>query len=146
MQRYKVPSLLLAVSVLTLAGVGNSSGSVTGVVQMMDFEKNNNTLLGYPDYQPPLGWYKRVANTQHLPAIIPNSRGVPPNPVAPCKAYMGVWNVIVSKVPEGPGRANALLSVLTRLSQHQCCAVLSRDESTNPATISSIQPVLCPSQ
>lgn len=148
MKQLKLSAILTAVSILTVAAVGQSSSTVSGDVQMMDFEEDTNTLLGYPDTETgpgPLGWFKRVANTQHLPAVIPNTK-FPPNPVAPtavCVGQMKRWNNIVSKVPEGPGRANALLSVLVRMSQAECCATIARDESTNPAAILSIRPISC---
>jgi len=111
---------------------------------MMDFEEENETLLGYPNRLPPLGWFKRVANTAHLPATVPV--GVPPSPILPaaCSGQFRAWNNIIKRVPEGPGRANALLSVIIHMSQHQCCADIVRDTESDPATIVSIRPITCP--
>jgi len=143
MRRLRLPAILIAVSALTAAGVGNSSNHASGLVQMMDFEEENETLLGYPDRQPPLGWFKRVANTAHLPASVPV--GTPPNPILPaaCSGQFRAWNNVIKRTPEGPGRANALLSIIIHMAQHQCCAEIVRDTDSDPQTIISIRPTTC---
>jgi len=146
MGRLRLAAILSAVSVMTVAGVGNSANTVGGLVQMMDFEEETEVLLGYPNQEPPLGWFKRVQNSAHLPATVPV--GVPPSPILPaaCSGQFRAWNSIIRKVPEGPGRANALLSVLIHMSQHQCCAEIVRDTGSEPATIVSIRPTSCPTE
>src|SRR4029079_7718307 len=133
MSRFRLPAILTAVSVLTVAGVGSSASTVGGMVEIMDFEAENNTLLGYPEGTPPLGWFKRVENTAHLPAVVPV--GLPPSPIMPaaCKGQFQAWNRVIEKTAEGPGRANALLGILTHMAQHNCCAVIDRDENEDPA-------------
>ena len=146
MGRLRLAAILSAVSVMTAAGVGNSANTVGGIVQMMDFEEATETLLGYPNLEPPLGWFKRVANSAHLPATVPV--GTPPNPIIPaaCAGQFHAWNNIVRRTPEGPGRANALLGVLIHMAQHQCCAEIVRDTESDPATILSIRPTTCPTE
>lgn len=145
--RLRFLAVLGAVSVLTVAAVGQSAAPVDGPVQLEDFDASTNMLRGYPypEANNPPGYFHRVENTQHLPATIPNPNNkYPPNPIAPCSAQMKVWNNVISRVPEGPGRANALLGVLTRLSQHQCCVDMVRDETSSPPTILSLRPDACP--
>lgn len=135
MKRFPLAALLVAVSVLTLSGVGGSAGPVKGNVTMMEFEQNHQTLLGYPWGQPPLGWYKRTQATAHvLAAINPN---LPPNP---CKALGQVWNIILTKVPAGKPRDNALRVILRAMAKNECRADITRDETQNPAPINQIQP------
>jgi hypothetical protein len=135
MKRFRLAALLAVVSVLTMSGVGGSSGPTNGNVTMMDFEQNQQTLLGYPWGQPPLGWYKRTQATAHLLAIInPN---VPPNP---CRPLSQIWNLVITKVPPGKPRDNALRVLIRAMAQNSCRADITRDETQNPAPINQIRP------
>lgn len=135
MKRFQLAALLTVVSILTMSGVGGSAGPVNGNVTLMDFEQNQQTLLGYPWGQPPLGWYKRTNSTALLLAIInPNA---PPNP---CKALGQVWNVVLTKVPPGKARDNAVRVLLRAMAKNECRADISRDEAQNPAPINQIKP------
>ncbi len=149
MRNMKLTAVLAAVSALTLAGVGNSATPVAGLVEAQDFVSDADTLVGYPNFVP-IGYYHRIAQTIHLPAVIPPNPNHPPNPNRPvCRALGQVWNIILKKVPEGPGRLNALTSVLNAMSSRQCCFDVTRDESAgtptldNPAPIMSIRPIAC---
>jgi hypothetical protein len=135
MKRFRLAALLTVVSILTMSGVGGSAGPVNGNVTLMDFEQNQQTLLGYPWGQPPLGWYKRTSATAHVLAVLnPNA---PPNP---CKALSQVWNLVITKVPAGKARDNALRVVLRAMAKKECRADISRDETQNPAPINQIRP------
>lgn len=135
MKRFRLAALLTVVGILTMSGVGGSAGPVNGNVTLMDFEQNQQTLLGYPWGQPPLGWYKRTNATALVLAIInPN---VPPNP---CKALSQVWNIVLTKIPPGKARDNAVRVVLRAMAKQECRADISRDETQNPAPINQLKP------
>src|SRR5262245_45447089 len=101
MRRLRLPAILAAVSVLTIAGVGSSASTESGLIEMMDFEELNETLLGYPNKAPPLGWFQRTDQTVHLPTGNPH---LPPSPIAPagCRGQFIKWNRIIGTTPEGP--------------------------------------------
>jgi hypothetical protein len=135
MRQLKLWALLLSVSVLTIAAVGNSAPFTHGNVTLMDFENKTDTLLGYPNGTPPLGWYQRTDKTANLAAVI-----TPQLPPSPCKALSVVWNIVITKVPEGTARRAATRSILRAMTRHDCRANITRDESANPAAVIDISP------
>lgn len=142
MPNLKLPALLIAVGTLTIAAVGNSAPPKHAVVKMQDFLRSENTIVGYAGTEIAPGYFKRVANTVHLPGI-----GGPNYPPNPCNAHISVYNKIIQNVPEGPGRLNATLSVLSNMARSQCCLDTvydgSVDATQEPAAIESLRPVAC---
>ncbi len=139
MKRPRLAALLSAVTVLLLAGAVHSDSPVSGLVTLMDFEEDTDTLLGYPDGSPPLGWFVRTDNTQYVPGLIPK---YPPNPFKPSNACRGLtrsWNRIL-KTTSVQGQRVALTNVLGRMAQAQCTANIVRDANSDPMVIFSIQP------
>lgn len=144
MRTMKLTTLLAAVGILTIAGVGNSAGQTEAVVKMQDFVRKDNLLVGYVGggTEVNLGYLKRLENTAHLPGIAgPN---YPPNP---CNAHIKVYNVILDKVPAGSGRLNATLSVLSNMARANCCVDVRYDSSADPtqapADLATLQPIAC---
>jgi len=142
MRNLKLSAVLAAVGVLTLAAVGNSAPNKQAVIKMMDFVRSENTLVGYPGTEINPGYFKRLEATLHLPGV-----GGPNYPPNPCNARISVYNKILANVPEGPGRMNATLSVLTNLARSNCCVDTvydgSVDATKEPAGIVSLRPVAC---
>jgi hypothetical protein len=139
MKRRRLVALLSAVTVLVVAGAVHSDEPVSGSVTLMDFEADTDTLLGYPEGSPPLGWFVRTANTQYVPGLIPK---YPPNPYKPSNACRGLtrtWNRILANT-EVTGQRTALRNVLGRMAQSQCQAIIVRDANSDPQVIHSIQP------
>lgn len=136
MVRRKLLALLVAATVFCIAGAVHSDSPVSGNVTLMDFEDTTNTLLGYPDGTPPLGWFKRVPKTKYVPAFVDPK--YPPNP---CRAWTRLWNRVLTH-PKLPAytRQVLLTVVLRKLAQHQCRADIDRDANSDPQTILSIQP------
>ncbi len=135
MKRTKLVALLFAVSILALAGIGQSSSHVAGSVKLMDFEAETETLLGYPHGAPPLGWYKRNQQTKYVPGWIN-----PQHPPNPCLILTLVWNRVLSSKMPAPAKRQVLTVMLTHMANHSCNANLVRDENSDPAPLISIQP------
>lgn len=142
MPNLKLTALLTAVGVLTVAGVGSSASQKQAVVKLQDFVRKENTMIGYPGTEISPGYFKRLENTVHLPGI-----GGPNYPPNPCNAHISVYNKILQNVPEGPGRLNATLSVLTSMARSNCCVDTTYDGSVDPAqepaAVYSVRPVAC---
>lgn len=142
MRHLKISALLTVVGVMTIAAVGNSAANKHARVKMMDFDRKSDTLAGFAGTEISMGYFKRLENTAHLPGI-----GGPNYPPNPCNAHISVYNKILSQVPEGPGRLNATLSVLTNMARKQCCVDTtwdgSVDETQDAAPVISLRPVAC---
>ncbi len=138
MQR-RLWALLAMLSVLCFAGVGRTGKSVSGKVQLMDFVQQTNIVLGYPDGQPPLGWYHRTEHTQFLPG--PPSFYFPPSP---CRGLDRAWNVIVNLQAKNGSvevlKRMALVRILGQMSKHECNAIIDRNANGTPADIVKINP------
>jgi hypothetical protein len=140
MKRRNLAALFSAVTVLLVAGAVHSDAPVGGNVTLMDFEEATDTLLGYPDGTPPLGWFVRTANTQYVPGLIPKH---PPNPFKPSNACRGLtrsWNRILLSTADQTERGTALTNILGRMASSQCQANIIRDAESDPQVIISIQP------
>lgn len=138
MQR-RLWALLAMLSVLCFAGIGRTGKTVSGKVQLMDYVPNTGIVLGYPDGQPPLGWYHRTQHTDFVPG--------PPSsfyPSRPCRGLGHAWNVIVRFQPRTSAvetlKEHALERILTQLSRHECNAQIERNASGTPANILKISP------
>ncbi|MCC6665054.1 MAG: hypothetical protein IT375_14990 [Polyangiaceae bacterium] len=140
MRHLKISALLVASSVMTLAAVGNSEETKFARVKLSDFVRESNTLVGaVPGTEINPGYFKRLENTTHLPGI-----GGPNYPPNPCNAHISVYNKIITKVPEGPGRLNATLSVLTNLARSSCCVDTQwTGDATSEASVLQLRPVAC---
>jgi len=138
MQR-KLWALLAMLSVLCFAGVGHTGKTVSGKVRLMDYVQQTGLVLGYPDGQPPLGWYHRTNNTVFAPG--PPSVFFPPSP---CRGLGRAWNVIVNLKPRrGVGallQRKALERILTQMTKHECNAIIDRNASGVPSNIVKISP------
>jgi hypothetical protein len=141
MKRRSITALFSAVTVLLVAGAVHSDAPVKGNVTLMDFESATETLLGYPDGTPPLGWFVRTENTQYVPGLIPK---YPPNPSQPlansCRGLTRSWNRILMRTADSTERGFALTNILGRMAQAQCRANIVRDANSDPQTIYSIEP------
>ncbi|MBI3206738.1 MAG: hypothetical protein HYZ29_34705 [Myxococcales bacterium] len=140
MRHLKISALLVATSVMTLAAVGNSEETKFARVKLSDFVRDTNTMVGaVPGTEINPGYFKRVEATLHLPGI-----GGPNYPPNPCNAHISVYNKIIDKVPEGPGRMNATLSVLTNLARSSCCVDTSyTGDAASEASVLVLRPVAC---
>ncbi len=138
MQR-RLWTLLAMLSVVCFAGIGHTNKSVSGKVQLMDYVPDTGVVVGYPDGQPPLGWYQRTQHTAYLPG--PPSFHYPPSP---CRGLARAWNVIVRFQPRSTAvetlRRQALQRILGQMSQHECNALIDRSASGTPADIVKISP------
>ena len=142
-------SVLAATAVLTVAGVALSGPTSAPlppppglVVHLMDYNQVNGELLGYPDGNPPLSWYRHTHSTRHLHAI-GNAFGFghrggeegqgegrahnehPPNP---CTPIIQVWNMAVDYERAHPAVAatsNDFAVLIALLAEHKCSAVIS---------------------
>ena len=142
MRNLKLVAVMSCVSLLTLAGAGNSSTPKKGIVRLADFVNSPETILGYAGNAGALGFYRRLESTQHLPGV-----GGPLYPPNPCIALTSVYNKIIDKVPEGPVRQLATRAVLRQMARRDCCVDLTRDSSVDetqePAGIYALRPVPC---
>lgn len=138
MQR-RLWALLAMLSVLCFAGVGRTGKTVKGKVQLMDYVQQTQIVLGYPDGQPPLGWYHRTNHTQFVPG--PPSFYYPPSP---CRGLARAWNAIVRFQPRRESvqvlKRRALERILTQMSRHECSASIDRFANGTPADIVKINP------
>jgi hypothetical protein len=142
MRHLKISALLSVVGVMTIAGVGNSAPNKAARVRMMDFDGKAETLAGYPGAGAALGYFRRLQNTAHLPGV-----GGPMYPPNPCNPLISIYNKIITKVPEGPGRRIATRAVLGAMARRQCCVDTvwdgSVDETQDAAPTFSLRPVAC---
>ena len=132
--------LLAAVLVSSglILGAAQPQSSVSGSVTLMDFEEDTDIIIGYPDGQVPLGWYKRDEHTQHV--VGPPGSEFPPSP---CRGLAISWNRLVSlqgQAAEGRRTYIALGQLLSRMAAHNCNASITRDTSTDPQEVISIHP------
>lgn len=126
-------SVLAATAVLTIAGAAFSGPTVppSGLtVHLMDFDQVNGELLGYPDGNPPLSWYRHTRATQHLHARV---RGFGlfgrrhDHPPSPCAPLSEVWNMAVDYErahPAAASNSNDFGVLIALLAEHKCSAVI----------------------
>ena len=136
MQRFKLVAMLAAVSVFTLAGVGNSASFTAGNVKLMDFDTASDMVGGLPANASAIAYWKRTENTANLPAVV----GPPTVPPSPCLPLRKVWNIIRTKVPGGTEQSRALTAVLRQMTKFECNADITRDENQSPPAIIDISP------
>jgi hypothetical protein len=138
MQR-KLFALLTSLFLLCVAAPGRSSNTVTGKVHLMDYEAQTGIVLGYPNGVPPLGWFRRTANTIFLPGPAQGHY-----PSRPCLRLAATWNFIVAIPAHNPFiahlRTQALDNLLTKMSQSECNVNIERDAGDPPANIVTIAP------
>ena len=132
---------VLAAVVLVGSRAQAQTSDQTIRVGMRAFDEQTDTIAGIDldSEEGGLGFFMRVANTEHLPVIInPNA------PPGPCIAKARQWNNILDQVPEGSGRRNALLSVLTTMAMLQCSVSVTVDTTDQPGAhdILTIRPIL----
>jgi hypothetical protein len=136
MQR-KLWTLLAMLSVLCFAAPSRSGNTVSGTVHLMDYEQASGLMLGYPDDQPPLGWFKRTEHTVFVPG--PPSEKYPPSP---CRGIARAWNVIVTI--QNPDletlKHQALDRLLVQMGQHECNAYIERSVNNSPADVVTFNP------
>jgi hypothetical protein len=141
----KLSSLLTAAAMLALLGAAQPMSSHTHVVKLMDYDDETDVLAGYPNGQPPLGWYQRTAQTRHTAAVI--GPFFPPNP---CRGLSIAWNALLRQIQLSEQAAAGELQaddrpafgrLLLRLAQHQCNVEITSDTSSNPEAIDEIHPV-----
>jgi hypothetical protein len=135
MMRSKIAALLTAAVVVLGAGAVRSDTVVLGNVTLMDFETNTNTLLGYPDGQPPLGWFVRTQATK-LNAGWVNPQ-VPPNP---CRSLTMVWNIVLFSKIKPNVKRKLQNNLLRQMAKHECRADIQRDEDADPQPMLTITP------
>ena len=145
-------SVLAASAVLTITGAalsGPSSAPLPAppgfVVHLMDYNQVNGELLGYPDGNPPLSWYRHTPATRHLPGnVIHNNNGNHlgegrgqhegqgrehnEHPPSPCTPIIQVWNMAVAYERAHPAAAatgNDFAVLLALLADQKCSAIIS---------------------
>jgi hypothetical protein len=142
--RRKLLAFVSATALLYLSGAAQPTSSHTHVVKIMDYDRTTDVVAGYPNGEPPLGWYQRTSETQHLPALV--GPFFPPNP---CKGLIIAWNQLLrqstasnsSELQVDDDRRRAFGRLLLRMAQHQCNAEILSDTSRSPEPIVSIRPV-----
>jgi hypothetical protein len=128
-------SILIASGLLM--GSAQPASTVSGAVRLMDFEDDTGVLIGYPNGQIPLGWFKRTENTNFV--IGPPGTQYPPNP---CRGLAIAWNRLVESNQSDVQRGNVAFGrLLSRMAQHSCNADITRDTRTEPQEILDIHPV-----
>ncbi len=131
-------SVLAATAVLTIAGAALSGPTPPPAgltVHLMDFDQVNGELLGYPDGNPPLSWYRHTRATQHLHARVRGGglfgwrggREHNEHPPSPCTPLTQVWNLAVDYERAHPAAAstsNDFAVLIALLAEHKCTAVI----------------------
>lgn len=138
MQR-KLFALLTTLFLVCVAAPGRTGDTATSKVQLMDFEQQTGIVLGYPDGQPPLGWYRATQHTEFVPG--PPSSRFPPRP---CRGLAHAWNMIVRLQPPSDFVAQlkqqALIHLLYNMSLHQCNVTIQNYVGETPADIVQLNP------
>lgn len=146
-------SFLAAAAVLTITGAALSGPSYAPlapppgfVVHLMDYNQVNGELLGYPDGNPPLSWYRHTHATKHLPGNVTGNgsnngrihrvgeegeregREHNEHPPSPCIPIIQVWNMAVAYERAHPAAAatsNDFAVLIALLAEHKCSAIIS---------------------
>ncbi len=137
MQRRRVLfSLLASLSVLFISGIAVSGPkSVSGPVQVLDYDSATELVQGLPSGLPPLSSFARDVKTVELPADLSLY------PPTPCAGVAQVWNAVQADSSlHGFQRREVFGLLLQVMASNQCGAEIERDSSSSPPNIITITP------